>query len=200
MGQYYRPIFLGDDVVHESVMEEGGYCVPEIIRGWLCSWMFQEGSKLMEHSYLNGQLVNTVEWLLRRGGQFYMTRIVWAGDYADEERVYNMDTDSEINNTLYSVCAEDAVLHIPGISEKNVKEYHYIVNHTKKMYVDKRCCGDQDIHPLPLLTCEGNGRGGGDYHGSCEEYVGTWARDIISVEKTLDRFPEYTQLEVVFEE
>ena len=36
------------------------------------------------------------------------------------------------------------------------------------------------LHPLPLLTCEGNGRGGGDFHGS-NELIGTWARDVISV-------------------
>jgi hypothetical protein len=30
------------------------------------------------------------------------------------------------------------------------------------------------------MTCEGNGRGGGDYRGD-EDYVGSWARDIISV-------------------
>jgi hypothetical protein len=32
-----------------------------------------------------------------------------------------------------------------------------------------------------LLTCEGNGRGGGDFRGE-NKFVGTWARDIISVE------------------
>jgi hypothetical protein len=37
-------------------------------------------------------------------------------------------------------------------------------------------------HPLPLLTCEGNGRGGGDYRGD-SPLIGSWARDIISVEE-----------------
>lgn len=38
------------------------------------------------------------------------------------------------------------------------------------------------VHPLPLLTAEGNGRGGGDYHEQNPdiELVGTWARDSIS--------------------
>jgi hypothetical protein len=35
---------------------------------------------------------------------------------------------------------------------------------------------------LPLLTAEGNGRGGGDYRGENENLIGSWARDIISVE------------------
>ena len=37
------------------------------------------------------------------------------------------------------------------------------------------------IHPLPLLTCEGNGRGGGDFSGE-NEFVGSWARDVVSIE------------------
>jgi hypothetical protein len=41
-----------------------------------------------------------------------------------------------------------------------------------------------------LLTVEGNGRGGGDYHTD-STLVGSWARDIISVEMTIsDTFQE----------
>ena len=39
------------------------------------------------------------------------------------------------------------------------------------------------VHPLPLLTCEGNGRGGGDYRPEDHPLIGIWARDVISVEK-----------------
>ena len=54
------------------------------------------------------------------------------------------------------------------------------------------------IHPLPLLTAEGNGRGGGDYYGSDMELVGTWARDVISVERQV---PEgYSELVCNFTE
>lgn len=35
-------------------------------------------------------------------------------------------------------------------------------------------------HPLPLLTAIGNGRGGGDYHGTNESMVGMWAMDLLS--------------------
>ena len=38
------------------------------------------------------------------------------------------------------------------------------------------------IHPLPLLTVEGNGRGGGDL-GQPPSWVGSWSRDVISVEE-----------------
>jgi hypothetical protein len=62
--------------------------------------------------------------------------------------------------------------------------YRFIVNHTKKLYVDKNLglTGSYDFHPLPLLTADGNGRGGGDYRGDDLELVGQWARDIISLE------------------
>lgn len=40
-------------------------------------------------------------------------------------------------------------------------------------------------HPLPLLTAEGNGRGGGDYHDDKPgaEFVGRWARHKIALAK-----------------
>ena len=69
-----------------------------------------------------------------------------------------------------------------------------MINHTKKEYVDTAKCPVTDtwtdpqtkiehefkVHPLPLLTCEGNGRGGGDFRVE-NKYTGTWARDVISV-------------------
>jgi hypothetical protein len=70
--------------------------------------------------------------------------------------------------------------------EKDTTTYRYIVNHSKKQFVDKMACksGEEGIkyHPLPLLTCEGNGRGGGDYRGD-SPLIGAWARDVISVEE-----------------
>ena len=69
--------------------------------------------------------------------------------------------------------------------------YRYIVNHTKKQYVDKERLSNE-IHPLPLLVCEGNKRGGGDYWGKNSDLCGTWARGIISMEtdKPSDKYTE----------
>jgi hypothetical protein len=54
------------------------------------------------------------------------------------------------------------------------------------------------IHPLPLLTAEGNGRGGGDYRGNYNNLCGIWSRDSISV---ANEVPEgYTALECNFRE
>ena len=42
------------------------------------------------------------------------------------------------------------------------------------------------------MTAEGNGAGGGDYYGSNEILVGSWARDVISIDEEI---PEnYTEL------
>lgn len=74
-----------------------------------------------------------------------------------------------------------------------------LVNHTKNLFVDTR--KHAEIHPLPLLTCEGNGRGGGDYSGPHMEYVGSWARDILSVEDAqwLTKREGFAEFEHVFE-
>lgn len=43
--------------------------------------------------------------------------------------------------------------------------------------------GDQDdVHPLPLLTCQKTGSGGGDFVGECAPGLGTWADDVLSME------------------
>ena len=48
------------------------------------------------------------------------------------------------------------------------------------------------IHPLPLLTCDGNGRGGGDFHKE-DPLVGSWARNRVTVSNTKPK--GYTEIE-----
>lgn len=185
MGQYYKVIFLGDE------SEEGQ---DEIIRAYSAS---NSGMKLMEHSYQHHEFMKAIESLLIPQGVFYKTRLVWAGDYAEEEP----DTAN-----LYHL-AEDSIYQdsFPLLNKYNPEDYPFLVNHTKKEYVDKRTISNftfgmknelEQIHPLSLLTAEGNGQGGGDYKGIYMELVGRWTRDSISVNAT---FPnEYTNLECDF--
>ena len=159
MGQYYYPIILNSD---------GKIVV------WMCAHNYNNGLKLMEHSYLGNNFVSTFEFGLSPEGPHYKSRVVWAGDYADKE------LDQEKN--LYQMCDEYTMIS-PQVKE--TKMYRYIINHSKKQYVDKTKAPKQEnfaLHPLPLLTCEGNGRGGGDYRGE-SPLIGSWARDIISVEE-----------------
>lgn len=185
MGQYYIVIFLA----------EKGTTDKEYIRLYIEPHRYDCGSKLMEHSYIENKMMKSIETLLCPDGIFYKSRVVWAGDYAEnevgeEENLYHM--------TEYVDNANKYLMGLPTLTDNY---YRYIVNHTKKQYVDKEKCTSDDgynIHPLALLTNESNGRGGGDYRGTNEELCGTWARDTISVE---NRVPDgFTELVCVFEE
>jgi hypothetical protein len=144
-----------------------------------------QGLKLMEHSYLKNKMMLCVEALLIEGGEWHKTPIVWAGDYSDAVR-------GDLN--YYDMCSStDEGEHIAKelipkpLTAKQAKEFRFIVNHTKGQFVDKKKIKSSDgwqIHPLSLLTSSGNGRGGGDFRGE-NKFVGTWAADVISVEKEI---------------
>lgn len=167
MGQYYIPIFLADTELET------------IVRAWLSPYTYSNGSKLTEHSYLENPLMKAVMFLLSSKGMFYKSRLVWAGDYADEE---------PSGETLYKLAREQKAKELHS-SDTLDNSYIYIVNHTKKQYVDiTKVVEDRygyRLHPLSLLTAEGNGGGGGDYRGSNENLIGSWARNIISVESSV---------------
>ena len=168
MGQYYKCIILAEKPV------EG---VPEYVCEHVNPHAYREGAKLIEHAYCNTGFMRAVEGLLRKGGSWHKSRVVWAGDYADVE------PDSEYN--LYHSIGDEN----PGFMGVGcLQVYPFIVNHTKKEYVMKM----NQFHPLPILTAEGNGRGSGDYRGADEDLVGTWARHVISVE--MEAPAEYTML------
>jgi len=174
MGQYYHPI-------NEDKMEH------------LYSHDYDNGLKLMEHSWMGNNFVRTVEHLLSPGQPWHKCRLTWSGDYGDRTgELYPENDKGKIK---------------PLISEH---DYKYILNHDKKMFVDKenttgftpQWINDSErndewkIHPLPLLTADGNGRGGGDYYGyDPDDIVGSWAGDRISVS---DLAPEEDWEELIF--
>lgn len=165
MGQYYKAILLAEKDEQQA---------HEFIRAFILAFT---GQKLMEHSYIDDPFVKCVESLLTPEGMFYKTRLVWAGDYADVE--------ANQEKNLYQIADEDKNAQKELLTRTLVSaDYRYILNHTKQLYVDKNKCKNT-IHPLPLLTAEGNGRGGGDYRGTNLELVGSWARDVISVERVM---------------
>ncbi len=167
MGQYYEPAKLAAN--------------KKTVLAWLYSHDYGNGLKLMEHSWVGNRFVRTVEKLLSKGGDWYKSRIVWAGDYAENCKGRK--------SNVYDRCKKGNKI-MPSIHTAGVGRY--IVNHSKKLYVDKKAvpkCSKSwnkglQIHPLPLLTCEGNGQGGGDYYGE-SKLIGIWARDIISIEYKL---------------
>jgi len=166
MGQYYFPIYLGADGK---------------IRAWMYPIDYDSGMKLTEHCYKKNSFVNTFEWGLAVGAPFYKARVVWAGDYADPEP-------SAEGETLLSMCGDYTYIN-PDVRGPGPR---YILNHTKKLFVDKEKVPTSKsgyiYHPLPILTAEGNGRGGGDVKPS--PLVGSWARDEISVGDSTEDFEE----------
>ncbi|MGV9823453.1 hypothetical protein [Nocardia xishanensis] len=162
MGQYYRAVLLADDGTE--------------ITGYLPPWDYGPSLKLMEHSWLGNEFVQAVERVLTSP-----TRLVWAGDYAD----------SEPGSTSNLFHKTETATKIP--SPGDVPVGRYVINHDKRTYVDKTTVVANAvglaIHPLPVLTVEGNGRGGGDLReGSVTgdiTLVGTWARDRITVADTV---------------
>ncbi len=189
MGQYYKFVILNDTKKNGK----------EVIILYINPHKYNEGAKLMEHSYVNTDLLNTVEFLLSKYGPFYKSRIVWAGDYAEEEEGYKAD-DCDGRPNLYYI-AENYSSY-SSIYNKNDNN-KYIVNHTKQLYTQIKQSEDNQIrhnqiHPLPLLVEEGNGSGGGDYDGHNQKLCGTWARDIISIEEEIP--DNYSELVCDFEE
>jgi hypothetical protein len=188
MGQYYLIIFLDSSSNIQAFVNIAYPC----------------GMKLTEHAYLNNHLMNAIEFLLSPSGPFHKHNIVWAGDYADSEPLPPSTailSESQTENNffqnynqknLFKLASDqpekEYVFQTPTIPEHTLAHtkkinYTYIVNHTKKLYANiLKISKNLELHPLALLTAEGNGRGGGDYYGINHELCGCWARDSISME------------------
>jgi hypothetical protein len=133
----------------------------------------------------------------------------WEKEIWESGRVYKSGeakpteivTDDEAN--LYHLAFDDDDYEVKQGRTQNTKvqlshrklskKFRYICNYDKRQYVDKQHVRggtrwDDDgsvwlIHPLPLMTCEGNGQGGGDFFGPDPKgLVGCWARDHIGIE------------------
>lgn len=155
MGQYYIPCILD---------EEGNVTIS------VHSHDYSEGLKLMEHGYQGTKTVCAFETLLKRP-----ERVVWAGDYADED-FYSQTHERDTKVVVSFDC-----------DHKKAKR-RYVINHSKGEYVDRALerggIFGLTVEPLALLTAMGNGRGGGDYRGD-SAMIGIWAKDLISTSDTL---------------
>lgn len=183
MGQYYTPINADK-------------------KEYLYSHDYDNGLKLMEHSYIGNNFVGAIESLLLPTGAWYKNRIVWAGDYADSEQS-TINEETPNGETLQTIVEREGTKLTPAYTPRPAA-FRYLCNHTAKQYVDMGALTAHAkdprwiIHPLPLLTCEGNGRGGGDYGGDNILAVGSWARNSISIE---DHIPEgFKEISGVFNE
>jgi len=194
MGQYYNP----------SILKKNWKQAKNPVKVALNCYDYGNGAKLMEHSYVGNRFVNAVEYLL--ANQYKGYPFVWVGDYADkvstntgehdiyddaEHFTYNDETGSE-----YSKKYEKLRASIPD----EVHHYKYVVNYTKKQYciIPEKKEGVWQVHPLPLLTCNGNGRGGGDYRLD-DERVGTWAFNRIGITNDESEIVGFKEISGFFE-
>ena len=167
MGQYYKPA---------KVNEEGE---PE---AFVYSHDYNNGLKLMEHSYIGNTFMQAVESLLIPSGDWYKQRIVWAGDYADPIDVF-LDGDEQEN--VYGLCEDELQVNPEPLTDEEAEEYRFVVNFDTQQFVEKPSYVKDyfKVHPLSLLTADGNGRGGGDYRDD-SDFVGIWIGNRIGLEKT----------------
>lgn len=162
--------------------------------------------KLMEHSWLKNDMVCAVMAEILDNP----SKVAWIGDYANEPtdsfglsrkkyaEVYNRawpwpnDTSHTTALDWQRTLSDSEFQLIEDLS------HAFIVNKTKKCFlsldayakaykevVQEELSEKTDriwiVHPLPLYTACGNGRGSGDFHSSnnTDSVVGTWAFDTI---------------------
>ena len=213
MGQYYKAVFLTEN--NKPIAS-------------VSSYDFGNGAKLMEHSWEKNPFVRFVERQLMVSPQRVVwagdyadhenPKTITAREIkllANEESEYWSAEKLKADGVnLYSLADTiGRITHTESVKSKYEHDYKevapltakYLVNLDKKQFVNKtKTPKDGDgwkIHPLPLLTCEGNGRGGGDFRINTEknqgnvELIGTWARDRISVVSTKAEIPkDFTEL------
>lgn len=203
MGQYYRVITKKDNK-HYKIYNRN------IIVNGKEEYMM---AKLTEHSWWYNPFVNAIAEKIYKNPH----NVVWLGDYSND---FMVEYPSGFNNLSVKkikyfdkIAWGDKDKSIAINSSDFLLDEKYLVNHTKQEFVncseyfDKCVMGKGDnfgwcLHPLSLLTCIGNGCGGGDYRSPTEdstfELVGTWAFDNISVE---DNVPEnFIKIEPIFKE
>lgn len=212
MGQYYRIVFLSDDgkiikwtePEYGVKMMEHAYVDGEFMR-FIESTIFQKPVRIVwAGDYADKEpVIDDYETTLNALKQIIkhenMMRYENNGAYVDcakeilkkkvgealsaqEKDAVKFALDFKRHN-LYHIC--DEVNHHHYIAPKNIithYKYKYIINHTKKEYVDMTKL-KTDVHPLPLLTYESASWGGGDYRGRNEGDMGYWARHLISTEE-----------------
>ena len=168
MGQYYLTAFILDDGRIE-VMHPHHY---------------DNGLKLMEHSYVGNNYVNTVIQHLKDIGECRMAHV---GDYSDDV-IENMTGRKMCAKRAYKACwgkhRESNFIDPETMIDKDV----FIINEDKKEYIRAiQTCDWKTQHWIAsfmLLIAMGNGLGGGDYHGRNEDLVGRWACDRVRVSET----------------
>ena len=175
MGQYYTPMIEDKNgkrtIFSRQIVGSSDYTF----------------AKLKKHSWWLNPFVNTVCSIIYKTPH----KVAWVGDYAKDFELYK----ETLSDDKIAVAENQTML-----------DGKYLVNHTKKEYINcdsykSKAINKEGwcIHPLPLLTCVGNGGAGGDYDSEIGvDKVGSWCWDFVSVE---DVVPDgYKKLDCYFKE
>ena len=206
MGQYYHPTMID---------EEGNIT-------WINTHAYDNGLKLMEHSYIGNSVMNAVFGQIKD----HPLRIAWMGDYSDGElgdpyeHKLMRTAFLHIYNTVYGEEQEKHLIRPEPMTFDLTSTGWYLVNHSQRQYISMDAYMSRNrweavwkdwktgatetygmcINPLSLLTACGNDRGGGDYHAGFPDYnkVGLWAFD--KIELTQKKPVQYQEVMFSFTE
>ena len=215
MGQYYKPVILNQDKkspLGYFYSHDFGSGLKLMEHSWMDNSFVAQVEKAILHNplpivwagdYADNEDVKNIRKDL-------LEKVI--AEYGEEDRA-ELEKDGvnlyqlagvlgiKFTHDVYFKKDEDAHSYNFGRTPNRCK---YLVNHDKKEFVDKSKTprgtanwmgGDGwRIHPLPLLTCEGNGRGGGDFHEDENNgdlgLIGSWARNVISLESRKTDIPK----------
>ena len=218
MGQYYHP----------TILKKNWKLAKQPVAMSLNTWDFDNGLKLMEHSYIGNSVMKAMEWLL---AEIYAgMQLAWVGDYADgkvthaypekkiddwyKTEVGTLDIYEKAGDFMDSECRNSKYQRIKALIPKyeDIPDYKYLVNLTKKEYVVIPAYKPNKwvVHHLSILCADGCGRGSGDYgpYSDDEEsekkydmgLVGCWAYDRILVTNDKSKIRGFKRLTPHFKE
>ena len=192
MGQYYKTVILSKEGKIQHSFHPHAY---------------ENGLKLMEHSYMGNNMMNAVERFLIDNP----SRLVWAGDYDSEKdangrNLYFQESEADDGDMTIRVAPTEE-------NQKDLPKGMYVLNNTKKEYYERDYIEKLNsrripewswaINPLSLLTIKTDGGGGGDYYGKCHRnMLGRWAGDEIEITavKPQEGYPDYKRIVPTFRE
>ena len=151
-------------------------------RSRLSAYCFPSSTRLLDHASWGNPGVNRIAAELIGNPH----RVAWIGDLSRCRPAL-------IGRELYHYVSLHSVPAMDINTTQSVNLWGlYFVNHTKRLYMDctEYFCntGGENgfgelwvLHPLPMLTAVGNGRGEDDYCGPNIEMIGSWAMDLVSI-------------------
>lgn len=152
-----------------------------------------------DHAWTDDGIMHAVERALSPEGPWYKHRLIWAGMKVDakesslEQTAENVKKEIRLQELFRKGTEEENLYRVAwkyflindGFEETQEATLRYLVNHTKKEYVDMHALPESadylecSVHPLPFLLCSKTRAYGYD------AYAGRWRADSISTERTL---------------